>query len=342
MGMTRDRAPTIIDVARLSGVSKSTVSNVLRGRSNVAGETRQRVLAAIGELGYRPNQVARSLVRRSTDTLGLLIGDLSNSYFGEVLGQVQRLVAEMGFLTTVGSCGLDPDDELKRLEAFFEQRVGGLLLLQYSGASIVEELLDVAPVPVVAVTCRSRVCDAVCTDDRLGERLITEHLLTLGHQRIAFVSDLAVDPQTNEERRRGYEQAIGDAGLLPGAWGELSWSASRRLAAGQAMVELVRGPQGPTAIVATSDDAAIAVIDTLEASGVSVPRDLSVVGFDGVSVGALGRIGLTTVVQDTETIARKAIEVLKMRLEGSATSSRHDLIEPTLAIRHSTAPPAAG
>ncbi|MFM8531695.1 MAG: LacI family DNA-binding transcriptional regulator [Ilumatobacteraceae bacterium] len=269
----------------------------------------------------------------------MLIGDLTNSYFGELLGQVEGFAADAGFSIILSNARLGPEEEIARLESLFEQRVSGVLLCQYSGAAEVEELLAASPVPVVAASCRSGVCDSACTDDRAAERIATEHLLGLGHRRSALVLDCATDAQTNDERSLGYEDARRQAGLDPDPELRFAWDFRGRKAAEAAVADAVVAKGGPTALVATSDDAAISVIDALEARGRPVPGTLSVVGYDGVAIGAHERIALTTMAQPSRLIAARAVEMLEGRIAGETGPPAQSLFESELVVRHSTAPP---
>jgi LacI family transcriptional regulator, galactose operon repressor len=338
---TRPQRPTIFDVARRSGVSKSTVSNVIRGVPNVSEETRRRVHYAIAELGYRPNALARQLVQQRTSTIGVVVGDLANPIYSELVKLLERHALARGYTTMVSNTDGHPEREAARIEALLERRVAGIAMLQFSGdRSIIDEVLG-DDVPLTVVSCFEERADCVTVDETRGLALAARHLVELGHRRIAYVTSSLVEAATdrarhasfaNECRRLGCDEAptftLDVEAILAGAPG-----------AGSELEAVVAGG-GATGFAAGNDIAAIALIEAVERLGASVPADVSVVGFDGIAVGALSRIGLTTVAQPHERMAEVGIELLMERIDGTAgPAPRHVLLEPELVVRATTAPP---
>lgn len=319
------RHPTILDVAQTSGVSKSTVSNVIRGTGGVSMDTRRRVLEAIAALGYRPNAVARHLVQRRASTFGLLVGDLGNPFYSELAKLVERQASEAGYATMICNTDGRPALEAARVESLLEHRVAGIIMLQFSGAgSVVGELLAQG-VPLVVASWELR-CDCVSVDDAAGARLAVEHLLALGHRRIAYVSSELVEPVTDTLRFEGYCATLERAGLAP------------RYVRWEDVEEELHQP--PTAFFVSNDVVAIQLLEVLEERGLRVPADASVVGFDDIALAGLRRISLTTVAQPREKLARFAVEILLRRIgdrDGLPLQQRR--LEPRLVIRGSTGPP---
>jgi len=331
--------PTIIDVANLSGVSKSTVSNVISGKGHVAETTRATVLEAIDALGYRPNALARDLVRRHANTIGVLVGDLANTFYAELVKLIELHASEAGYTMIV--CNTDGDLALERarVETLLERLVLGVVLLQFSGDDVVLDELRAAQVPAVVVSCADERVDCIAVDDSAGMTLAVEHLYSVGHRSIAHVTGPLVEPATRAARFAGFERAMADRGLNPrllsAEWEEGGPAAIRRLR------ELVTEGPRLTAFAAANDVMAIRLIDALEAAGLRVPDDVSVTGFDGIELGAHLRISLTTVAQPRAELTTRGFELLLDRIASRAVDgrSRKVQLDPVLVVRGSTAAP---
>jgi DNA-binding LacI/PurR family transcriptional regulator len=308
--------PTIVDVAALSGVSKSTVSNVLRGAGRVSAPTRARVLDSIEALGYRPNSLARDLVRRRSRTIGVVLGDLANTFYADLVKLLELRISEAAYTTIV--CNTDGRGELERarVEMLLERAVSGVVMLQFSGDAAVLDELAAAGVPVVVVSCWEERADCVAVDDRAGMAAAVEHLYALGHRRIAHVTGELVEESTRAARYAGYEAAMRSHGLEPA---------------------LLEGePDGFTAFAAANDVIAVRLIDALEAAGRRVPHDVSVVGFDGTDLGAHSRIRLTTVAQPRGRLIEDGLRLLAERMRGEDGPPRHVRLQPELVVRGTT------
>ena len=322
------RRPTIVDVAAASGVSKSTVSNVVRGAAGVSADTRSRVLAAVESLGYRPNAAARNLVQRRTNLIGVVVWDLANAFDAELVKRLEQHAAEGGYTTVVASTGGHPELEASRLDALLEQRVDGIALLDFTGDRAVLSRLLAARVPVVMVSCWADYADCVAVDDQAGIGAAVEHLVALGHAHIGYVDQPTMEATTRRGRAEAFERALERHGL------PLRW----RFSDGEDFVGALH-EGGPTALVAATDHIAVRLIERLEAAGLRVPGDISLVGFDGIPVGALARIALTTIAQPADDLARQAVALLLNRIDrGYEAAPEQRRLEPTLVIRGSTAP----
>jgi LacI family transcriptional regulator len=338
--MTRQR-PTIFDVAVRSGVSKSTVSNVIRGAPNVAGETRDRVLAAVAELGYRPNAVARHLVQQRTSTIGVVVGDLTNPIYSELVKLLERHALAHGYTTMVSNTDGHEEREAARIEALLERRVAGIAMLQFSGdRSVIDELLADG-VAVVVISCSDERADCVNVDETQGLAIAVRHLAELGHRRLAYVTSPLVEGYTDAARHASFVRECRSLGCEETATIVLDVEAvlaNEPDAAGE-LARLLDGG-GPTGFAAANDIAAIALIEAVERLGARVPDDVSVVGFDGIELGGLSRIGLTTVAQPRERMAEIGMRLLMERIErGPGAQPRHVLLEPELVVRATTSPP---
>ncbi len=340
------KPPTIFDVAALAGVSKSTVSNVIRDVDGVAESTRERVLEAIERLGYRPNALARQFVAQRTTTLGVLVGDLDNPFYAEMAKLIERWAFYHGYLAMF--CNIEGEDDLalSGVEALLEQRVAGIVFLASSGRTpVVEERLR-GRAPVVFVGLREDWGDSVAAGDAEGGRLATEHLIEYGHQRIAYLTTPTVEQRTDRARHAGYRTAMRRAGLparppirwLPGA--EEVRVGGRAVA----LSDLLRGPDRLTGVFVSNDMAAIALQEFLDVHRLRVPQHVSLVGFDNVSLAGFARISLTTVAQPLDDLARLGVRRLVERIENedgfAAGPEPHVVTVPVrLVVRGSTGPP---
>ncbi len=207
------KEPTILDVAALAGLSKSTVSNVIRGSDGVAAATRERVERAIDALGYRPNALARQFVQQRTTILGVLIGDLENPFYADLAKRVERYAFDAGYTVMLCNLEVDPDYAASRVEALIEHRVAGVAFLAFFGRSLDIQSALRSSVPVVFAGVREDWGDSVSVDDGAGARLATEHLIGLGHRRIAYLTTPHVEPRVSRARAVGYRDAMRAAGL---------------------------------------------------------------------------------------------------------------------------------
>lgn len=320
--------PTIRNVAERAGVSKSLVSLVMRGSPQVSEGRRQAVLQAARELGYRPNAVARSLVEGRTRLVGAIVADLHNPFFAEFLDGLQQSLHGAGLRMLVGSGRWDPLFAAEAVEAFLEMRVDGLVLL-----SVVPETLPeiAASVPVVVVGERDLAgVDIVVDDDELGVSLAVDHLVRLGHRRIAHIE--GAPSTTARYRRAGYQNAMARHGqqilVEPGDFTDKGGH--------RAAHALLRHEPRPTAIVAPNDLAATGALSAADELGLRVPEDVSVVGYDNTHLAAIRHISLTSVDQPRRDMGKVAAGLLADRVADPARPPRQSLAVPHLVVRTTT------
>jgi LacI family transcriptional regulator len=332
------KPPTIVDVAKRAGVSKSTVSNVIRGIRSITPKTKLKVTRAIEELGYRPNILARQMVHQRTTIFGVVVGDLANPFYAEMAKQIERFAAARGYRVMFCNTQGEEAIEIAGLEGLLEQRVAGIIFLAYAGGSARPRALLEGRVPTVFVTCSAEWGDVVCADDERGARLATEHLIGLGHERIAYCADPIVEDATDRAREAGYRETMERAGLKPLVF---HWErAEDRLLREAPIEQILTGPHRPTAFVSSNDLGAIDLLDCADRLAVPVPGRLSVVGFDDVMMAGLARINLTTIAQPKEMLARLAVDTLAGRVEGHVTGDPiRQTVSCRLIVRGSTARP---
>jgi LacI family transcriptional regulator len=339
------RPPTILDVASHAGVSKSTVSNVVRGLPGVSEATRDRVRTAINQLGYRPNVLARQLVQQRTSILGVVVGDLANPFFAEMAKSVERHAAARGYTAMFCNTEGDSQSELAGVETLLEYRVAGIVFLAFSGESrTMQETLE-HQVPVVFLSCKADWGDVVSVDDLRGGELGATHLIEAGHRTIAYASIPELEDQSDVARWQGYCEALEQAGVGPAI--RISWSPPSDHAQVNGvdgrLLDVFSGPGRTTAVVASNDVAAIFLQEFADREGLRVPQDLSIVGFDDVPMAGLARIALTTVAQPRDELARLGIATIADRIERKLKGPpRTTLVDVKLVTRSSTGPPPDG
>ena len=323
------------DVAREAGVSRALVSLVMRERPNVSEERRRRVLDVAAKLGYRPNAMARSLASRRTKTVGVILDDLRNPFFAEIAGGVEELASQLGYQLLLAAGGRQARRERAALGALLEHRVSGIILVSPRlPAGDIAAAAAEAPLAIISRTVRGIDADSVLINDAHGTGLVMEHLVELGHERIAHVDGGtgAGGPQ----RRSAYLREMRARRLARHALviaGDFTEEAGVNAAG-----ELLRLPDLPTAIFAANDMVAAGLLGGFDRAGVAVPGDVSIVGYDNISIAHLAHVSLTTVDQPRTEMGRLALELLLDRID-NRRANQVRLIEPTLVVRSTTAPP---
>jgi DNA-binding LacI/PurR family transcriptional regulator len=330
------KPPTIVDVAERAGVSKSLVSLVMRGSLRVGKESRATVLQAADELGYRPNAVARSLVRQSSGVFGCILSDLHNPFFADVADGIEEAATTGGYRALMSSGFLDPRREAAGVETLLQLQVDGLIMLgpMMSIGTINAAARDI-PLVVVASETRAPSLDSVRNDDTAGATQVVDHLVGLGHRQIAHIH--AGSAGGSRERRRGYEAAMRRHGL--GEYIRNVRGAFTEAGGHDAMISMIESGVMPTAAFVANDFAALGALDALDVAGLDVPGDISVVGYDDITTSHGSRVMLTTVAQPSVEMGRTAVNLLLERCEGDRTEARHIVLPPRLVVRGTTARP---
>ncbi len=335
---------TIADVAARAGVSTATVSRVLSGSVPASPWARERVLAAVRELGYRPSGVARSLKLRRTQALGLIVTDIENPYYPEIVRAVEDAARELDYTLVLCNGADDPEREASYLEVLADRRVDGIIIAT-GGLSERHALwLATRPVPVVIVNSApaETAIPAVLSDNRAGGRSAAGHLLDLGHRRIGHV----MGPSTHTaaaDRLAGMRDALRERGLPPRSLDVAHGDG--HVAGGQrAMDEILERAPDVTGVVCYNDLTAIGAVRSIRAHALRVPEDVSVVGFDDLDLASYVDPPLTTVMQQTREMGRWAVERLVRLIKSDGTALDHgptDVVRLSVRLieRGSTAPP---
>ena len=329
---------TIAKVAAEAGVGVGTVSRVLNGSPSVSAETRQRVLDAIAALDYQPNAVARALSTGRTNTVGVVAPFFTSWSVIERLRGVSSTLAASGYQLIL----LDVERAEQGREFFrtvaVRGRIDGVLSISLTPTDTEIRRLATEDVPIVLLDRAHPALPGITIDDVQGGRMAAEHLLALGHRRIAFLGDEEANLfgfDSSARRREGFEAAMDAAGVEV----DPEWVVHRphgRRHAREAASRLLAQDLRPTAVFASSDVQAIGVLEAAQAAGVPVPEQLSVIGFDNVEAAAYA--GLTTVAQPLEEIGALGADLLLRALSGEAVESRR--MPLAIVERGSTAAPA--
>lgn len=324
--------PTMEDVAARAGVSRALVSLVMRGSPKVSAARRAAVLAAAEELGYSPHAMARSLASRTSHVLGVMVSDLHNPFWAEVVDGLDAFAAAAGFELVINSGGRSPRREQQALRSLLSFRPAGVALLgPVLASSAIEAAAAQCPVALVSRSSQLSGVDTVTDDGRAGAGLAVDHLVALGHRDIVHID--GGDGSQAAPRRTGYVLAMERHGLVPRVVpGECTE------AAGAAAVRELTRPF--TAIVAANDLNAVGALSGLTAAGLRVPADVSVVGYDNTWLAALRHISLTTIDQPRVEMGRLAAEALTQRVRGERTTPARHRLHPSLVVRGTTAPSA--
>ncbi len=332
------RGPAMVDVARLAGVSHQTVSRVINDHPRVSPETRQRVLAAMAELGYRPNRAARALARGRSDQIGIVAEP--STLFGpaSMLHAIEAAAAEAGYGVSVVSVGaLDGRSFEDAVNRHLEQRVGGIIVIVpvVSAAEATREVPAGVPLVTIGGDPTSST-HSVRIDQMRGAIEATQLLLDAGHQTVWHVSG-PPDNFDSIDRITGWRTALERAGahVPPVITGD--WSSATGYEAGRMLARI----EEVTAIFAANDQTALGILRALHEHGRAVPREVSIVGFDDLPESGDFIPPLTTIRQDFDSVGRRALAMLVAQMEG-AQSPVSELIAPTMVTRDSVArPPAA-
>ncbi len=330
---------TIRDVAQHAQVSVTTVSHVVNQTRFVSDAARLRVQQAIAELRYVPSALARSLKSNRTHTIGMMIPNSSNPYFAEIIRGIEDTCFEAGFNVILCNSDDDPQKQSTYVRLLSEKQVDGLIVMSSGGDMELLDTLRAAKMPQVVVDREidDLEADLVEVNHEAGGFLATQHLLQLGHQRIACIAG----PQglsSARQRVEGYKRALQEAGVAVDR--KLLRSGDFTSAGGHAaMTSLLESasvrPQ-PTAVFASNDLMAIGAVCAAASHGLRLPQDISVIGFDDIALAAFSNPPLTTVVQPKHQTGALAARLLLERIAKPGRALQREILQPSLVVRQST------
>ncbi|MEK4271887.1 LacI family DNA-binding transcriptional regulator [Paenibacillus sp. FSL R7-0026] len=326
---------TIYDIAREAGVSIATVSQVINGKGKISEKRRAEIMEIMERLHYQPSAIAAALTGKQTYTLGLLVPDISNPYFAELARAVEDRSRQLGYSVVI--CSTDNKDE--RVERYLnllqQKRVDGMMIgTGIDNAEILSPLLQQSiPVALIARHMPSLSVHTVTIDDILGGALAAEHLLELGHTRVAVLSEPS-KVSSSQERVRGFRETLIKAGytLEPNQIRESSADLS---SAKKEALLLLGEKDHPTGLFCCNDIQAIGALQAAKELGLRVPEDVSIIGFDNTILASVTSPPLTTVAQPIEDLGHRAVDLLIEELKDERKEPQKIVLKPELVIRES-------
>lgn len=324
------------DVARLAGVSTSTVSHVINKNRFVSDPIRDKVLAAIKQLNYAPSALARSLKLNQTRTIGMLVTASSNPFYAEVVRGVERSCYERGYSLILCNTEGDIDRMSRSIETLMQKRVDGLLLMCTENHRPSQDILRCYPsLPIIMMDWApfEGVNDVIQDNSLLGGEMATSYLIARGYTRIACIAG-PQDKTPAKERLEGYRQAMDRAGLpIPSGYevaGDFEFCGGL-----VAMKQLLALPEPPEAVFTSNDAMAVGVYQALHQAGLSIPQDMAVIGYDDIEIAQYMTPPLTTIHQPKDSLGELAIDTLIHRLNNPEAEPQVLILTPELIERGS-------
>jgi LacI family transcriptional regulator len=349
----RKRLITVQDVAREAGVSKATAARVLGGYGPTSPTVREKVLAAAQQLGYQANELARSMTTGRSGTIGVIVGDVENPYFGQAVRGISDVATAAGFDVILANSGEDLEKERAAVRVFLGKRVDGLIITpaRITDSEHLEEVQQSGrPLVLLDRYIPSLDVDTVITDDRAAASAATRILLAAGHRRIGYVSATDCDEpaykgphqihlSTVLDRIEGFLDAATNAGIR-GSEGYIRLGVKRSGTARKIISDLLSLPAPPTAILASDNVVALEVFKTVRALGLSIPSDLSLIAFHDADWTSVTSPPITVVAQPSFELGMESAKVLIKRVRGHLGAPRRLVLTTTLIERQSVSAPA--
>lgn len=355
--MPRKKPATLSDIAATVGVAPMTVSRVINRNGYVSDETRRRVLEAVREMNYRRNGLARSLKRQRTETVGLVLGDISNPYSTELANAVRETLSARAFNLFICISEHSAKEDIVAFESLVDHSVDGLIVATRANADGDRRLREIVesdvPVVVVGRDFQHQNVDFIAADNLQGGFEATQHLIDLGHERIAFIG-ATISGRTSLKRLQGYLKALEehnlpvDERLITGrkeAVSEVPGYSTEKMGY-EGMKRLLSLPNRPTAVFARNDFTAFGAVSAIKEAGLRVPEDIAIVGFDDIPLAVHMSPSLTTVRQPMRLQGQLAAEMLLQRIAGGHDSAgdnedenlarRERILDCELIVRQST------
>jgi LacI family transcriptional regulator len=332
--------PTIKDVAGLARVSTATVSNVINETSFVSPPLKARVLEAVAQLGFAPSRVARGLRMQSTRLIGVVVADITNPFFSELVRRIGSIAGSLGYNVLLCEADHDAAKELSALQLLAAHRVEGVILAPTGPAAMYfEPPISNFPRPIVMVdrVIRETQVDTVSIDNRRAALEVTRHILSLGHTNVGVVAGWRHLANTIE-RVDGFRDALTEAGLDPNA-APVIYADFRQDRARELTRELLAGSRRPTALFVSNNEMVIGAMQAIAELGLSCPSDISLAGIDDFPWASTFAPRLTTARQPIEAIAEHGVRILHARMRGEVGPPEQVILNARLIVRDSCEPP---
>ncbi|MDQ6422306.1 LacI family DNA-binding transcriptional regulator [Paenibacillus sp. LHD-117] len=327
----------IKDVAKLAGVSVTTVSRVLNGEKYVKDDLKEKVNRAIEELGYAPSQIARSLVRKKTNLIGVIVPDLTSSFYSTILSSIEEIASANDYNLLVCNINEDIDKEYKYLNVFQEMRVEGIIIMHEKINEQIRNFIHKINTPVIfsSVKPTDQNFISVIIDDYKAAYEATNYLIELGHESIGFIGGDMRDVTSGQNRYSGYRNAMAaaDKKLI---YEHIRFGDYKVKSGYDQMKELLNAGSPPTAVFVVSDDMAVGAMNCIRDHGLRVPEDISIMGFDGSQLTELVRPTLTSMEQPIHLMGKVTMEVLMKQIAGEAIPTDDVVLEHRLVVRESS------
>ena len=323
---------TLKDVAKAAGVSYATVSRALSGSSQIGSETRERVLKLCDDMGYTTNFVARSMVTKRTNLIGLVVPSVDNQFMSELAYHAEVSARSHGYNIMLCDSGPDLRQEKTVVKLLLGRQVDGILIVPQSSRSYesLKPYLDQTPTVFLSENLRDQPQSYVAVDNSRGTYLGTQYLYELGHRDILYFGQR--QSTTHQLRAEGYLKACQELGLAPRYFNS-EYTRSSIQGGYQLAKELFQKPLDYTAIFASTDSNALGVLTAADELGIDIPGRLSLIGFDNISATALSRLDLTTIDQPKKAMAVQAVDMLRDKIEHGTQGYVHQILLPTLIRR---------
>ncbi|WP_373230713.1 LacI family DNA-binding transcriptional regulator [Cohnella sp.] len=328
--------PKIKDVARAAGVSVTTVSRVLNGEKYVKDDLKNKVNQAIEQLGYAPSQIARSLVRKKTNLIGVIVPDLTSSFYSTILSSIEEAASSNGYNLLVCNIIEDTDKEFKYLNVFQEMRVEGIIIMHEKINEEIRTLIHKMNIPVIFSSVKPMDQDftSVIIDDYKAAYDATKYLIELGHEEIGFIGGDMRDITSGQNRYSGYRNALSDHSIKI-VYENIRFGDYKVRSGYEQMKDMLRNKQVPTAVFAVSDDMALGAMNCIRDHSLRVPEDISIMGFDGSLLTELVRPTLTSMEQPIHEMGRITMGALMKQISQKGIPTGDIVLEHRLVVRES-------
>ena len=326
---------TLKNIAEVLGLSYSTVSRALNNNPHVNQKTKAQILKVAEEMGYRPNLFAKGLVKRKSNILGVLVYDFRNTFYGDFTRIIQDMAEEAGYIVIQANTDDKPEKTELLVNSMMSIGVDGMIFGSVRSDDVIVKNLIKEGFPVVLANRRldENIGDYVIIDNQYGAYMAVNHLIHLRRRRIGMIKG-PEETSTGKERFLGYMKALKDNGLEPDE--DLIKPGTYTQESGHQWARrMMRQQHPPDAIFCGDDEIALGVIRAVEELGLSVPKDVAVVGFDDSNISSHPRIQLTTVSQDFRRMATIALDTVVRRIENPSSKNKHIILQPNLIIRKS-------
>lgn len=327
--------PTIYDIAKAAGVSSATVSKVINHTGRISEKTREKIWTIMNDLNYRPNVLASAMKGKCTYQIALLIPDMDNPIYAQYLKYIEDRGQELGFSVVMCSTDNDPQKEERHISLLRQKSVDGFIIAsKFTNKELLQQLLaDQVPVVLFAHERQDIITDSVTVDDYFGGVMATEHLIAHGHTRIGVI---ATDSVSCWERIRGYESALSHAGIKADRDLVAIIEGSKIDDAEKTATNLLKAKEkGITAIFGCNDVMAIGVMQAAKKLGISIPNELSIIGFDNTELCKIVTPELTSIAMPIKELGGKAMDMIIDKLDRSGNPKQRIKMLPELVVRHS-------